>query len=156
MVHCCVSDVQICFRYKKEVSLSAILCFHRITDGVPWTPSKRLLPALRELCGNDNLSQIVLVTTMWDKVDDKLGHRRLAELRDNHWNAMVQQGSTHRHLNIPESAKAILQHIFEESGKRRSVTLGSMKCSHLRVKEELITNVTLIAYVWLSKLFSPP
>ena len=81
-------------------------------------PTERLLPVLHELCGNGT-SQIVLVTTMWDEVNDELGHSRLAELENDHWNPVVQQGSTHRHSNTPKSAKAILQQILENSATRR-------------------------------------
>ena len=133
-------------RYKKEVTLSAVLCFHRITDGVAWTPSNILSPLLRELCGNDIHSRIGLVTTMWDKVNVELGRRRLEELENNHWDGLVQHGSTHRHLNTPKSAKAILHHILEENKRWRSVPQISMDSSYLKVEDDLTRNDILIAY----------
>lgn len=81
-------------------------------------PTQKFLPILHELCGNNTLSQIFLVTTMWDEVDEQDGRKRLTELKDKHWNGVVNRGSTHRHSNTPKSAKDILQKILEESAKR--------------------------------------
>ena len=89
------------FGYQRKVFLSAILCFHRITDNrvLLWTPS--------------SLSRIDLVTIMWDAVDDEVGYERLAELQVDHWKAMITQGSTmFRYLNTPESASTFLMDLI--------------------------------------------
>lgn len=124
--------------YKKGIFISAILCFHRITDNrVPWMPTERLIPILHELCGSDTLSQIFLVTTMWDEVDEQDGRERLVELKDNHWNAVVKRGSTHRHSNTPKSAKDILQHILEENAKRCHGLPPQFKSPHSKGDHDL-------------------
>ena len=89
-------------------------------------PTERLLPVLHELCGNETLSRIDLVTTMWDEVDEQLGCRMLAEVKDSYWSTMDKYGSTHRHSNTPKSAKAILQQILEQSATRRCGVCNSL------------------------------
>ena len=100
-------------------------------------PTERLLPILHELCGSDTLSQIFLVTTMWDEVDEQDGRERLVELKDKHWNAVVKRGSTHRHSNTPKSAKDILHHILEENAKRCHGLPPQFKSPHLKGDHDL-------------------
>ncbi|KAL4062537.1 hypothetical protein J3A83DRAFT_4053966, partial [Scleroderma citrinum] len=89
---------------------TAILCFHPITDNrMRWSPSNKLA-VLQELCEDTSVSKIVLVTTMWDEVDEDIGNERLAEFRENYWKTMILQGArTFRYWNTPESARELLQ-----------------------------------------------
>ncbi|KAI6110227.1 P-loop containing nucleoside triphosphate hydrolase protein [Pisolithus thermaeus] len=74
--------------------LSAILYFHRISDNrMAGTPLKNLR-VFEKLCGENAMSKVTLVTTMWDEVDDDVGAERLKELKDTYWRAMILQGST--------------------------------------------------------------
>jgi len=118
-------------RYEKKVFFSAVLCLHPIIDNrVRWTSCDRL-PLLRELCGNNPKSQLVLVTTMWDDVEEKVGIERLAELKENYWKPMIERGfRTFCYRNTPESAAELLQIIIDASTKRvylsEPVTKNSM------------------------------
>ena len=84
------------------------------------TPLKNLR-VFRQLCGNNAMSQIVLTTTMWDEVDEKVGNQRLEELEESYWKLMIKQGSTtFRYFNTQESAMELLQLVAK---KRREVRL---------------------------------
>jgi DNA repair exonuclease SbcCD ATPase subunit len=64
-----------------------------------------------ELCGDDALKKVILVTTMWDKVASEDASMREKELFDKpeFWGYMLSKGSTsHRHSNTEESARAIV------------------------------------------------
>ena len=105
--------------------LSAILYFHRITDNrMAGTPLKNLR-VFEKLCGKDAMAQVVLVTTMWDDVENvDVGERRLEELGSTYWKGMISRKSeTFRYLNTPESAKELLGKVAEKGSERRRVLL---------------------------------
>ena len=61
------------------------------------------------LCGKDALKNVMLVTTMWDEVEEDVGCDREKELSDNYWNTMLKLGShTSRFYNSTESAWDII------------------------------------------------
>ena len=39
----------------------------------------------KKLCGKDALQNVVLVTTMWDEVDQETGKARENELKEKYW-----------------------------------------------------------------------
>lgn len=105
--------------------LSAILYFHRITDNrMAGTPLKNLR-VFEKLCGKDAMAQVILVTTMWDDVENvDVGERRLEELGSTYWKGMISRKSeTFRYLNTPESAKELLGKVAEKGSERRRVLL---------------------------------
>ena len=59
----------------------------------------------RNLCGPKALKNVVLVTTMWDEVEEEEGRCREAQLSAEYWNAMLELGChTSRFHNTMESA----------------------------------------------------
>ena len=65
----------------------------------------RNLRMFGELCGDQAAKKVVLVTTMWDKVQQDIGVRREKELFENYWKTMISYGaSTARFSNSAESA----------------------------------------------------
>jgi len=70
------------------------------------------------------MAQVVLVTTMWDEVEDGVGDERLEELKSTYWKGMVSCGSeTYKYLNNLHSAKELLKRIADKSSERRHVLL---------------------------------
>ena len=71
----------------------------------------RNIRKFKELCGDDALQKIILVTTMWSEVDEETGSQREKELREKYWKVMIDQGSAtarfQGELNF-ESAWAVL------------------------------------------------
>lgn len=70
----------------------------------------RNLAVFKDLCGESNLKNVVLVTTMWDEVGDQsVGSRREEELLSSFWKDMICLGShTCRFQGTPESAWEII------------------------------------------------
>jgi len=99
--------------YKREIKLAGILYFHRISDNrVAGTPLKNL-HMFEKLCGKNAFENIILTTTMWDKVGEDIGAQREKELKGEYWKAMIKQGSkTIRYRNTRESAWEILDSII--------------------------------------------
>ncbi|KAI5981048.1 P-loop containing nucleoside triphosphate hydrolase protein [Pisolithus orientalis] len=110
--------------YQTGTMLSAILYFHRISDNrMAGTPLKNLR-VFQKLCGKNAMPKVVLVTTMWDEVDDEVGEQRLAELQDSYWKAMMSRGSTTRkYLNTRESAVELLGFIVQQERAQEGVRL---------------------------------
>src|SRR5438046_1388510 len=60
--------------------LSGIIYLHRITDPRMKNTSMRNLQLFRKLCGEENLSNIVLVTNMWETISMAEGEEKEREL----------------------------------------------------------------------------
>ena len=61
------------------------------------------------LCGVEALKNVVLVTTMWDQVDEEEGDNRENELINKYWKTMIELGCrTSRFENNTESALDIV------------------------------------------------
>jgi hypothetical protein len=69
---------------------------------------------LGELCGDQAVEKVVLVTTMWDRVQEDTGECREQQLFENYWNGMMKLGaSTSRFLNSTDSAWRIINLLLE-------------------------------------------
>jgi energy-coupling factor transporter ATP-binding protein EcfA2 len=78
------------------IPLRGILYLHKITDNKMTGSALTYLRLFRSLCGDDALKNVILVTTMWNKMrDEDTGEalRREDELLDNFWKPMVNKGS---------------------------------------------------------------
>ncbi|KAI9722134.1 MAG: hypothetical protein M1828_004948, partial [Chrysothrix sp. TS-e1954] len=97
--------------YSKSIQLSGIIYLHRITDVRMQGSAKKNLFMFRKLCGKEALKNVMLVTTMWEKIDLNEGAQREAQLVDTEdfWGWMKSQGSRiGRHMNSPASAADII------------------------------------------------
>ena len=116
--------------YQHRLKLTGILYLHRITEVRLRGSSLKNLRIFRKLCGNDSLSSVSLVTTMWDKVDLKMGTEREKDLvsRDDLWGFMVGRGSSiYRHNGSEKSAWSII-----------SRTVQTQKTTVLQIQKELM------------------
>ena len=69
-----------------------------------------------KLCGDDPLRNVILATTMWDRVQQATGERRQGELEENYWKGMLSLGSqAWRFDGSFESAWAIIDAIPKKS-----------------------------------------
>jgi len=111
------------FRYKKEIHLTALLYFHRISDNrMAGTPLKNLR-MFEKLCGKD-FKRIVLTTTMWDEVDPEIGARREQELSEQYWSTMIDRGSrVGRFVQTRASAFQILGPLIDEINAHEDLLL---------------------------------
>ncbi|KAF9447339.1 hypothetical protein P691DRAFT_706948, partial [Macrolepiota fuliginosa MF-IS2] len=98
-------------RTRENVLLHGILYFHGISDNRVENTSLRDLAMFEKLCGPQWLERVVMVTTMWDELqDEEVGRRREEELESTFWKGILSQGSTTaRYKNSKESAWHILE-----------------------------------------------
>jgi len=73
------------------------------------------------VCGADALQNVVLVTTMWDEVDEETGLSPEEELRNDFWKSMIDSGS--RMMQFRRSYKSAWEILDQLSGIRRPLLL---------------------------------
>lgn len=114
--------------YENGILLTGIVYLHRISDTRLGGSGMRNLRMFKKLCGEDNLGNIVLATTMWSLIGESEAEqqnaaRRENELRtkENFWGFMIERGSrVFRQDRGSESAMEIVQYLV---GRRRPITL---------------------------------
>jgi len=99
--------------------LSGIVYFHRIVDTRMEGSNMKNLRMFRELCGEKNFSNVILCTTMWDKVDEEEGRRREEELKskETFWGNLVSRGAQvmrHRGPDFTASARKIAESFIQK------------------------------------------
>ncbi|KAI0766719.1 hypothetical protein BC629DRAFT_1596240 [Irpex lacteus] len=98
--------------YEHGLKLSGIIYMHRITDRRVGGVTRKNFRKLRELCGEETLDHVAIVTTMWDQeVSDERAIAREEELKTDSLffkNAIEKGAQMLRHNNTVESARAIL------------------------------------------------
>jgi hypothetical protein len=106
-------------QYQLGVSLKGVIYLHRITDPKFTGSARKTLEMFQKLCGEEALGNVILATTMWDKVDRNTGAFRENELRDKFWKFMMNRGATMTQFaGGKDSAKAIISQLL---GKRNVV-----------------------------------
>ena len=85
----------------------------------------RNLAVFKDVCGDGNLKNVVLVTTMWDEVaDQSVSSRREEELLSSFWKDMIDLGSrTCRFQGTPESAWEIINGLDLEGSRQTRTPL---------------------------------
>jgi hypothetical protein len=129
----------LCAQYELGIPLKGIIYMHRITDNRMSGSALRYFDMFVRLCGEQNLENVVLLTTMWSELKDHgKGLERERELRRDFWSTMEKRGSTIRQFNGSRSmAEAfvcrlmrkqdVVLHIQEElvdQGKRLDQTMA--------------------------------
>ncbi|KAF2499257.1 P-loop containing nucleoside triphosphate hydrolase protein [Lophium mytilinum] len=101
--------------YTNNILLNGIIYLHRITDIRMQGSARKNLIMFKQLCGDDALKKVILVTTMWDKIpSEQEGVAREKELIDTpeFWGWMLGKGSScHRHNNTNPSATDIVHRL---------------------------------------------
>ncbi|KAF9526000.1 P-loop containing nucleoside triphosphate hydrolase protein [Crepidotus variabilis] len=104
--------------YAEGIKLSGVLLFHRITDNRVNGAARKLLDIFQDTCGPDALRNALLVTTMWDEIDQAQGSCREQELAENFWSDMITRGARYkRFLNTPQSAQEIVHLLGEDASQ---------------------------------------
>lgn len=90
----------LCAQYKLGIPLKGIIYMHRITDNKMSGSAQRYFDMFMRLCGDRNLENVVLLTTMWSELRDRgKGLERERELRRDFWSTMEKRGSTIRQFD---------------------------------------------------------
>jgi len=98
------------------------------------TPLKNL-KMFEKLCGNEALSRVALITTMWDEVVKSVAEERERELVREYWGPMLSSGShTARFHGSSESVyKIIYPFLFRHDG-----ALDTMHRATLLLQNEIV------------------
>ena len=98
------------------------------------TPHRNLL-MFEELTGPGIAKNVVLATTMWDKLHPKFddGNKQEKDLEKKYWNVMIHHGATvERFLNTSDSAWSIIDNVVKRN-EQKAVLL---------IQEEMIIQKT--------------
>lgn len=96
--------------YEDGALLSGIIYLHKITDNRMDGASMKSLRLFRSLCGEDNLSNVILGTTMWGLVDEATGVKREKDLEENYWKEMMDKKTSMRRISTnPDDAKILVE-----------------------------------------------
>lgn len=103
--------------YKEKAKLVTIVYLHNISDNRMTGSLLGNIQTFASFCGQTAMPNVVIVTTMWDKVEDEEGSDREEELRDSFWKDMVTKGcKTERFDNTYESAWRIIGSVVGRDG----------------------------------------
>ena len=90
---------------------------HRITDPRMSAKPQQNLHMFEELTGSRSAKNVILATTMWDKLSEFAeGDKREKGLKEEYWNAMIGHGAAvERFLNTSNSAWSIVDNMVKKS-----------------------------------------
>ncbi|KAH6895963.1 P-loop containing nucleoside triphosphate hydrolase protein [Thelonectria olida] len=80
-------------QYEVGLELKGIIYAHRITDIRYAGSAVKTFEIFKRICGEDALSNVLLATTLWNKIDEVTGASRERELRRDFWAYMLGRGS---------------------------------------------------------------
>lgn len=109
----------------KGLRLSGLLYLHRITDDRVGGTAMKNLRMFQKLVGNDSMKNVVLVTTMWGKLqqsDD--GDARVEQLIETgkFWGGMITSGARHERYDGTEAdALRITQMILDNTPRKLQI-----------------------------------
>lgn len=95
--------------------LAGLIYMHRISDTRMGGTARRNLRVFHRLCGQNSLKNVVIVTTMWDKVTLEEGERREQELQSSEtlFKPLLDEGAVMcRHDGTLASAMGIIDYLL--------------------------------------------
>ncbi|TGJ86323.1 hypothetical protein E0Z10_g2434 [Xylaria hypoxylon] len=96
--------------YRNDMKLSGIIYLHPISDTRVTHHATKNLQMFQKLTGENNLKNVILATSMWDKVSMEEGIAREQELKNKFWKVLlVFEAKAIRYAGTRESACSIAQ-----------------------------------------------
>ncbi|KAF3938634.1 hypothetical protein ABW19_dt0203643 [Dactylella cylindrospora] len=112
--------------YTKDVKLNGIIYLHPISDRRVTHHATKNLEMFRKLTGEGNLKNVLLATSMWDKVTAEEGAKRERELREKFWKVLIALG-----------ARPVRYRGTQDSARDLSTMLMENKPFYLQLQEEM-------------------
>ncbi|OQO14982.1 hypothetical protein B0A48_00364 [Cryoendolithus antarcticus] len=112
--------------YANSIKLHGIIYLHRITDIRMQGSAKNNLIMFKKLCGHNALKNVILATTMWERVREPDGVERERQLKTKQefWGYMIDNGSQlHRHKNTQDSALQLIGSLVSRQAHKAKVVL---------------------------------
>jgi hypothetical protein len=107
-----------------------------------------------ELCGNIMMTQVILVTTMWERVGQAVGNMRERELKDVLWKELLDKGSKVDRLQTAsfEDAWGVVGRLVEQREASKITMLQEELVDHKINFNE--THAAKVLYTDLQKLLA--
>ncbi|KIJ60459.1 hypothetical protein HYDPIDRAFT_98757, partial [Hydnomerulius pinastri MD-312] len=102
--------------YKRKVLLAGVFHFHPILDGVSTRTFEKHHRLFEQMCGVHAFTRVMLVTTMWDVVEEAHGLQRLNELNETRSRTIKGGALTYRYMNTHDSALDALRQFSDAVG----------------------------------------
>ncbi|RYP57860.1 hypothetical protein DL769_009237 [Monosporascus sp. CRB-8-3] len=94
--------------YSQKMRLTGIIYLHPISDNRFTHHAAKNLEMFKKLTGQQNLKNVVLVTSMWNRVGEVEGGRREVQLREKYWGLLLSFGArTARFDGTPAGARDV-------------------------------------------------
>ncbi|KAF6750307.1 hypothetical protein DFP72DRAFT_910717 [Ephemerocybe angulata] len=135
--------------HESNVAIGGVIFLHDISIDREDASNRRARSILLNLCGEEALDRVVMVTSKWARELDTVGpealHKKEDELKSKHWKSLLRQkeggGATMRRWNVEkegETAHAIVRFILKQANDR----IGqSGKLEPLLIQKELATGM---------------
>ncbi|KZT01504.1 uncharacterized protein LAESUDRAFT_731067 [Laetiporus sulphureus 93-53] len=121
--------------YENGTKPTGMIYMHRISDNRMTGSAIANFRLFRKICGDDAMKNAVIVTTMWDKINEATGMRREGELRDNYFKEALKLGAhLRRYGGTQEEAMQIVQDLLGRESQVLQVQ-EEMSDQHKRVSE---------------------
>ncbi|KAJ7211907.1 hypothetical protein B0H12DRAFT_968318, partial [Mycena haematopus] len=86
-------------KYRQGIKLHGIIYLYRISDVRVSNTAKQDFSCLRNICGDRGIRNVVIITTMWDRVNAEEGKRRAVDLQflADHFRPALEDGARLMH-----------------------------------------------------------
>ena len=113
------------FSYRAEQLLTGIIFLHRITDVRMTGSSARILSLFIKLCGQQQLRNVLIVTTRWGDVAHNVGIAREEELKANYFQPLLSKGAqmVRHENNTAVGARQIMENFLSSKKLGRPMAL---------------------------------
>ncbi|KAF8455313.1 hypothetical protein BGX38DRAFT_1060133, partial [Terfezia claveryi] len=138
-----MSDTDVLYKFvewlqlqaKNELKLSGLIYLHRITDNRMSGSATRNLNMMLKLVGEENLKNVILVTSRWEMIDlEEAEEREHLDLLGpgGFWHDMITLGAmSARYNGTVIAAHTIIEHLIQQSP------------TYLRIQDELRRGIDL-------------
>jgi len=104
-------------QFKEGVKLHGVIYVHRISDNRVGGVAKSTFRIFRKICGDDSLKNVIIATTMWSKVSEAEGQRRVQQLEslDDFFKPAIEKKAqmVHHKTDTVQSARDIIRRILD-------------------------------------------
>ena len=133
--------------YEDGYKINGLIYLHRITDIRMQGTSLKNLRMFQKLVGDESLKNVVLATTMWDRLSHGDGEAKEAKLKAKHWDRLAEFGMQIRRLDCPEAGVAIVRELMRNINPvplkiQRELVDEKKKLSQTAAGEEVLNEVT--------------
>ena len=128
-----------------KIPIAGILYLHRISDNRYTNTASASVSTFQKICGKKALSDVILVTTMWDEIhpeEKAVGDARQLELETKHWKRLIELGARASRFPKAKQARGAMEIVFDLLRGRDTVEDkqdSEGRVNSLRIQKEVNT-----------------